>query len=349
MRRSFIIPLAVLLICQAPSSFGRPIGKAHPDTAALPCMKDAAQLLDEALDFMQKNYYRRREVQWDELIAAAKARLSASLDCREAYNTISWCFSQLNETHSFLMSPEKAARYMNDPSGLLQTPAPAELVGEIKGEWIQDSIAYLTIPWISTTDSLFCAHIADSLQQLIARLDTRNISRWIIDLRKNTGGNCWPMLAGIGPLLGNGVCGYFVSDHEKIPIIYRDGAALQGQHVLCKVSKEGYRTRCIRKSIVVLTGRGTVSAGEIVALAFKGKEQVCLYGEPTAGLTTANATYSLSDHSLLVLTVCQEADHTGRICEGSILPDKYIAPHISDPPGNDPVKKAAIDWLAVCP
>ena len=218
-------------------------------------------------------------------------------------------------------------------------------MGEIKGEWLSDSIAYLTIPWVSTTDSLICEAIADSLQALIARLDTRKISRWIIDLRKNSGGNCWPMLAGIGPLLGEGVCGYFVASEQKIPIAYRNGAALQGRHVLCRVSKEGYRTQCPRNSVIVLTGRKTVSAGEIVALAFKGKEQAWLFGEPTAGLTTANATYSLSDHSMLVLTVCQEADHTGRICQGSILPDKLISLHPGDPAGDDIVRSEAVSWL----
>ena len=345
MRRSPILLLAIASIFHAPVAYSRPIAPPLFDTAALPCLKDAAQLLDEALGFMQKNYYRRNTIEWDALIAEAKTRLNASLDCKEAYGTIGWCFSRLNEAHSFLMPPDKAAQYTNDPSRLMAPPALGELVGEIKGEWVEDSIAYLTLPWISTTDSLICMHLADSLQQLIARLDSRNISRWIIDLRNNTGGNCWPMLAGIGPLLGEGVCGYFVSDHEKIPISYRDGAALQGRHILCKVSCEGYHTRCHQKSIVVLTGRRTVSAGEIVALAFKGKEQVYLYGEPTAGLTTANATYTLSDHSLLVLTVCQEADHTGRICEGSILPDKYIAQRLGDPPQQDPVRTAAINWL----
>jgi C-terminal processing protease CtpA/Prc len=99
--------------------------------------------------------------------------------------------------------------------------------------------------------------------------------------------------------------------------------------------------------VIVLTGRKTVSAGEIVALAFKGKEQAWLFGEPTAGLTTANATYSLSDHSMLVLTVCQEADHTGRICQGSILPDKLIPPpiHSGDPAVEDSVRSAAVSWL----
>src|SRR6202035_4165881 len=122
----------------------------------------------------------------------------------------------------------------------------------------------------------------------------------------------------------NGICGYFVADNEKIPIIYRDGAALQGRHIRCQVRTEGYRIKSPQKSIVVITGRKTVSAGEIVALAFRGKDGVRFYGEPTAGLTTANATYTLSDHSMLVLTVCREADHTGRICEGSILPDRQI-------------------------
>lgn len=321
---------------------------AAADTADLPCRQKAEKLLDEALTFMQKNYYRRSQVSWPILIADAKMRLRSAGSCEEAYSTISWCFSQLNEPHSFVMAPDKAARYTNETDPLSTPPDLSELVGEIKGEWLQDSVGYITIPWVSTTDSLICERIADSLQSVIARLDTRNISRWIIDLRKNSGGNCWPMLAGIGPLLGDGLYGYFVSasSGERIPITYRDGSALQGRHVLCRVSSQGYKTQRDRKSIVVLTGRRTVSAGEIVALAFRGRAQTCLIGEPTAGLTTANATYFLSDRSMLVLTVCQEADHTGRICQGSIQPDKLVAGVTAGAAtADDPAREAALEWL----
>ncbi len=324
------------------------------DTTELPCRQKAEKLLDETLSFMEKNYYRRAQVSWPVLAADAKARLRESTSCEEAYASISWCFHQLNEPHSFIMPPAKAARYSGETKDLEITDQPipnlSELVGEIKGEWLQDSIAYLTIPWVSTTDSLVCLRIADSLQSVIARLDSRNISRWIIDLRKNSGGNCWPMLAGIGPLLGDGLYGYFVSGETRVPITYREGSAFQGRHVICRVSNRGYRTQSNRKSIVVLTSRKTVSAGEIVALAFKGRAQVCLIGEPTAGLTTANATYSLSDRSLLVLTICQEADHMGRICVGSIQPDKLVAVErpvsgVEGPVSGDPVREAALTWL----
>jgi carboxyl-terminal processing protease len=317
---------------------------ANTNTTLPSCLKKANSLLDEAFVFMQKNYYRRNAVEWDSLIATAKRKLISSGDCNETYDIISWCFKELNETHSFIMPPTKAAVYNYDTASLQQKPSIEELVGDIKGEILEDGIAYLTVPWVSTTDSAICMAVADSLQHVISTLDEQDPKGWIIDLRKNTGGNCWPMLAGIGPLLGNGVCGYFVSAREKIPIIYNDGAAFQGKYIRCRASK-GYKIKADKKSIIVLTGRRTVSSGEIIALAFKGREQVYFYGEPTAGYTTANATYTLSDNSMLVLTVCMEADRTGKICEGSIMPDETITTE-THPGTIDPAKSAAIMWLA---
>ena len=316
-------------------------GFAATDTLPAPCMQKAEKLLDEVLGFMQKTYYRKNQVSWSDLTNRAHEQLHSAGSCDDAYSTISWCFRELNEHHSFIMPPNKAARYTGDEDLEVQ-PDLSQLVGEIRGEWLQDSIGYLTIPWVSTEDSLICQRIADSLQAVIARLDSRGISRWIIDLRKNSGGNMWPMLTGLGPLLGDGVFGYFVGSNERVPISYRDGSAIQGRHVRCRVSHNGYRMLRDHPAVVVLTGRRTVSAGETVALAFRGKRQACLMGEPTAGLTTANATYSLSDKSMLVLSVCQEADRTGRICDGSIQPDKWVA---AGPPADDAAKAAAINWL----
>ncbi|HMC87687.1 MAG TPA: S41 family peptidase [Chitinophagaceae bacterium] len=337
----FVIILALLI----------PVTKTFSQTgpkpaAALPsCLQKANNLLDEAFTFMEKNYYRKNSVEWDTLISAAKRKLSSSGNCDETYDIISWCFKELNESHSFIMPPSKAAIYNNEPASLTNKPTVKELVGEIKGELLENGVAYITVPWVSTTDSAICTMVADSLQQLIAAMDTEGTNGWIIDLRKNTGGNCWPMLAGIGPLLGEGVCGYFVSAREKIAISYKDGAASQGKYVRCRVSNNGYKVKSGKMPIIVLTGHRTVSSGEIIALAFKGKEQVYLYGEPTAGYTTANATYTLSDNSMLVLTVCMEADRNGKICEGRIIPDQTITTETSAD-SKDPAKAAALLRLA---
>lgn len=338
-----LLLFTILLVCLNRTPVYSQAGSSV-DSDTVSCLKKANGLLDEAFVFMQRNYYRKSAVAWDSLINTAKRKLAASGNCNETYDIISWCFKELNETHSFLMPPSRAAVYNNDTITLRKKPAMHELVGEIKGEMVDNGVAYITVPWVSTTDSILCIRIADSLQQVIARLDANNPSGWIIDLRKNTGGNCWPMLAGIGPLLGNGVCGYFVSAREKIPIVYTDGAAFQGRNVRCRTSTP-YTLKSGKKSIIVLTGRRTVSSGEIIALAFKAREQVYFYGEPTAGYTTANATYTLSDNSMLVLTVCMEADRTGKICEGGIVPDQTF---MSDkqPGSSDAAMSAAVMWLS---
>ena len=317
------------------------------DTSTLTCRQIASRQLDEALSLMQKHYYRKNDINWDSLVTAAKARLSAAENCEDAFAIVNWCFHQLSESHSYIMPTARAALYNNDTVQLKRTPRLAQLVGEIKSELYPDrGIAYISVPWVSTTDSAIGTRIADSIQQLIASLDQSGISKWIIDLRKNIGGNCWPMLAGIGPLLGDGVCGFFVNSNERVPIIYRNGAAMQGSHVRCRISGNAYKTKYEKKNIIVLTGSKTSSSGEIVALAFKGKEGALQYGEPTAGFTTANSSYILSDKSMLVLTVSMEADRTGKVYEGALFPDETI---VVDPENDseDKVKWAAIMWLHI--
>jgi len=332
-----------LLLLSAEKGYGQSFSP--PDTALPVCLQKANHLLDEAFSFMQRNYYRKNTVAWDTMIATAKKRLNSSGNCNDTYDIISGCFRDLNETHSFIMPPLKAAIYNNDTANLQHKTSVSQLVGDIKAELLDNGVAYLTVPWVSTTDTALCTAIADSLQQLIAAMDAGATNGWIVDLRKNTGGNCWPMLAGIGPLLGEGICGYFVSAREKIAISYKDGAASQGKYVRCRVSTNGYKMKNNKRPIIVLTGRRTVSSGEIVALAFKGKSQVYLYGEPTAGYTTANATYTLSDNSMLVLTVCMEADRNGKICEGRIMPDEMIA-SAGASANQDAARAAAVMWLS---
>lgn len=343
MHKVLVLLLAVFLLSKPAFSHNRHL---LSDTSVLSCLRNATLQLDEALSLMQKYYYKKDSVNWEDLITKAKAKLSGAATCEDANATVNWCFRQISEKHSFMMPAEQAATYNNANSSTLKASI-AQSVGEIKSELLADKgIAYLSVPWVSTNDADLCTRIADSIQHVIAGLDRTGISKWIIDLRNNKGGNCWPMLAGIGPLLGNGICGYFISPKEKIPISYNNGAAMQGKYTRCRVSSGGYQTRIEKKMIVVLTGPKTSSSGEIVAIAFKGLDQVFHYGEPTAGFTTGNATYALPGNSMLILTVCTEADRNGKVYDGKIIPDELISSQ-ADNGLDDAAKSAAIMWLHI--
>lgn len=336
--RSLYLFLTICLMCAINS-----MGQNNPvDTSRSNCIRNAHLLLDEVLVLMQKHYYKKDSVQWDPLIKSAKTILDQSSDCEAAYQTVQWCFDQIKEEHSFIMPRVKAALYSGNVNSPKDPSSSKPLTGPIRHEFIEGGIAYINVPWIATTDEAICTGYADSIQSLIRTFDQGGINKWIIDLRNNTGGNCWPMLAGLGPLLGNGVHGYFVSSKENIPISYKNGVVMQGKQARCIVSNP-YTLEEDKKTIIVLTGKKTSSAGEIVALSFKGRNDVYLYGEPTAGLTTANATYSLSDGSMLVLTVCKEADRSGKIVEGKIRPDEFIQSSASS--DKDIAKGAAIMFL----
>ncbi|MBC7849961.1 MAG: hypothetical protein H7Y31_09495 [Chitinophagaceae bacterium] len=312
----------------------------HNDSVRNECMENAHRLLDEAFKLMQRNYYRKDVVNWDTLKLAATTKLNSRGVCNDAYETINWCFQQMRENHSFIMPTLKAAEYNNDRLQLTSPTALSKMVGSMRSGMINDSVAYLTIPWVSTTDEEVCNMIADSIQSVIETLDRNNVKKWIVDIRKNTGGNCWPMIAGAGPLLGEGICGYFVRNNEKVSITYKNGMAMQGKYTRCKVSRKPYQLKNPNSEIVILTANSTASSGEIIALAFKGKSNVQFVGEATAGFTTANATYTLSDNSMLVLTVCQEADRDGKIYSGRLIPDIPIASNISQ--GKDAILDAAV-------
>lgn len=337
---------SVLLLCTALSFSNnlsaQTVGNTDNDSAFAACIAQASRLLDETLVIMQKHYYKKDSVEWDELITSAKIRLNSSSDCQTAHEILQWCFKQLKERHSFIMPAAKANVYNGNINSSGNPASLRQLAGPIRQEQMESDIAYIDVPWLSSADKDISTAFADSLQRVIAAFDQAGVTKWIIDLRHNTGGNCWPMLAGLGPLLGNGIHGYFISSHEKISFSYQEGSVLQGKYKRCTVTDPYTLTNPV-KNIIVLTGPATASAGEIVTLAFKGMNNVTFIGEPTAGLTTANATYKLSDGSMLVLTVCKEADRNGKIYEGKIEPDELVR---STPgSGKDTVKTTAVMLL----
>ena len=75
------------------------------DEVATSCIQRANNMLNEVLNLMQKHYYKKETVAWDTLIVAARNRLNKSGNCDDAYEAVKWCFTQLNERHSFIMPP----------------------------------------------------------------------------------------------------------------------------------------------------------------------------------------------------------------------------------------------------
>ena len=107
-----------------------------------------------------------------------------------------------------------------------------------------------------------------------------------------------------------------------------------------------YRLKHTLPPVAVLTGPKTASAGEAIVVAFRGRPSTRSFGEPTAGVPTANQGFRLSDGALLVLTVAVDADRTGRTYDSTIPPDQLVPVDLSQigTPADGGVQ-AATTWL----
>ena len=56
---------------------------------------------------------------------------------------------------------------------------------------------------------------AEALQRAIRMADRPGLIGWIVDLRTDGGGNMWPMMAGLGPILGEGIMGWIVYNNRE--------------------------------------------------------------------------------------------------------------------------------------
>jgi carboxyl-terminal processing protease len=212
-----------------------------------------------------------------------------------------------------------------------------------QGYRLETEIGYLDLPAVTSNKELSKTY-ATTVQQLIREMDQPSIRGWVIDLRRNTGGNMWPMVAGVGPILGDGECGSFISpEGKKTSWGYSDGSVNEWAKALIS---EPYSLKRPLAPTAVLTSRLTCSSGEFTTLAFRGRPETRSFGEPTAGLPTANRGKKLRDGAMLNLTVALGADRTGSVYDGPIIPDQPCESNWSlFQTEHDPVLLAALDWL----
>jgi carboxyl-terminal processing protease len=277
----------------------------------------AADYLAAALAIMERHAMHRDRIDWTALRVASARRAAGAATPAATYDTIRWALTQLEDRHSFFNPPERGEAAMargecdrdaTVPNGLLR----------------MDRIAYLEVPGFLGS-AQHGIRYADALQAQIAELDAADPVGWMVDLTGNWGGNMWPMLAGLGPLLGEGPLGSFAFPHHPPAVwSYRAGRAWIDDVVLAQTSHGGYQLRHATRPVALLMTTRTASSGEAVVIAFNGRPNTRRFGTATRGLTTANDGFSMPDGAALMVTIGTFADRLGRVYGEAIEPDRYV-------------------------
>jgi hypothetical protein len=289
----------------------------------------AQAYLDELIGKMQANSINRLKIDWKAFRTSVMEAAGHPQTVEGTGPGILKALELLGDNHSFYVPLRGQAlgapgRGCNAPS----VGAPA----------LPGTVAYVKVGGFTGTAAEATA-FANGIQRAIADADRDGLDGWVVDLRGNGGGNMWPMVAGLGPILGEGVAGYFIDPlGTEIPWAYRDGASWEGasqaQHV-----DAPYRLRREAPRAAVLFDAGTASSGEAAVIAFLRRPDSRTFGtSATCGKSTANELYPMSDGASLFLTVAVMADRTKVPYGGPIGPDEWVM---------DPreVDQRAVAWL----
>lgn len=171
----------------------------------------------------------------------------------------------------------------------------------ISGEVLDGHIGYIDL-------NSFAQDTPVEFRDIVDELEDEEVDSWIIDIRDNPGGYLDASFD---------IAGYFIGDNLAVQMKNKE-----------RDSHEGYALDhgdTIDEPVIFLVNDYSASASEVLSAAMKDYEKGILIGKETYGKGSVQAMYSLSDGSVLKMTMYRMYSPKGKaINEVGVAPDLDI-------------------------
>jgi hypothetical protein len=149
------------------------------------------------------------------------------------------------------------------------------------------------------------------------------------------------MLLSVGPILGEGRLIGFTGTRGFLGFVsYRRGMLFAGGFT--DSAPLTLPDLAPPPLVAVLIDAETVSSGEAVAVAFRGRPRTRSFGSSTAGASTSAGRFRLVDGAEIQLGVAYDVDRNRVVYRHGLKPDVHVDLFGSS---GDPQLRAAADWL----
>jgi carboxyl-terminal processing protease len=330
----------VLLFLLNLTCFGQPSAKAILDTVLRSAKQISLYSSTVNWDTLQKQIYLKAEnaKTIEDLKPAFEFLLNQLRDHHgrilnaKNYSNIAYFTDYKNHRH-----PEKRVKELSIWK-VVNNP-------DLKFEYkiLKDNVGYLKIVGIGPNVDIEKESI--KIRKAVNEMANKKIDKWIIDLRYNAGGNMHPMMAGIAPLVGDGIIGSLVNlKNEKLFDweIKNGNFIYEGYQAVTLPNKPKFKNQ---PKIAVLTSRWTLSSGEIVATTLKGRANTRFFGEATGGSTTNTNFENVGDEIIINISTGIYCDRNGSAYEINIPVDVEIPFEVITEKEKDTCIIAAKKWL----
>lgn len=294
-------------------------------TAAGTASPAVRRYVDDAVALMKKGIYADTDT-WRSTVKEVVPALYLSPTIADTFAGLNRLAHTAGGSHSRLLTSEQVAQDDASYEAGKMFPTPTAVT--------TDGITTVTLPAFDGQTQLAMDAYQDAGIAAVRSATTLTTCGWIVDLRENGGGNTWPMLSTVAPLLSDGNIFGFQDRNGTTTWVGAANGNLQSAPDGVTVGVANFH---VRQPVAILTSHSTASAAELVVVAFAGQPHTARVGSSTGGYTTGNEAFTLSNGALLVLTTSWYVDRTGTRYSGAIGPDILTTP--------DHATAAARTWL----
>ncbi len=250
-----------------------------------------------------------KEIDWITVNKRFKVLAENKESVEDLKPALQYLINSLGDKHAAFRSPKDYSIIVQYTGAITQTDTVSlsldffnTVVNDVSARFsyqlLDTGIGYLKIVGIGPGD---VQKQADFIREGILALKEKQVNKWIVDLRFNGGGNMEPMFCGLAPLIGEGFVGGAINNNgEMRTYTIEAGNFINYGRLACEM--ETVPGIGADEKVAVLLSRYTISSGEMIAVAFKGRDQTQFIGEPTAGYTTGNGYDQISDDLAMVIS-----------------------------------------------
>jgi carboxyl-terminal processing protease len=288
----------------------------------------------------------RHQVNWEELEEKILNKSDTNLNFEEFKQRIRLLFLSIGDRHAALYLKGIKISATDNPISSIRSSLISQLQNtdiKLHTRTLEDELGYILIPSNTSRDNI--PKMAQAIQDSLCKLLNNSPKGVIVDLRVMEGGSIYPLFSGLHQLIGEGSFGAFTNfaGTSRTEWILKKGKFYQQRKIVASVKPGCICPKNIK--VAVLLSQLTASAGEMLAIAFKGRKNTVFIGEETFGLTTGNVTFPIDNH-LLALSASYSQDRTGNIYNRGVKPDmEWVEGDDFSNISNDKKVDAAIRWM----
>ena len=282
---------------------------------------DLKCIIDTVLHKAKQTALNAHGVKWDsvKLIMYQKAENAKSINDLKA--SFEYLLITLDDRHGKFINAKTNSSIATYTGDLKQISPDVLASANSKFEFkvLEGGIGYLKI--VNIAPEADVQKEAEIIRSAIDSLEKGEPQRWIIDLRNINGGSINPIIAGIGPLLGEGQVGGIIDGKNKVKELFEvhNGNFYDDWIPVAKFPC----TKGVNNSkIAVLIGHNTAGTGEVVGITLKGRKNTRFFGEPTAGHLSVTNKIHVGKDIMMSITEGLIQDRIGNPYKDNLEPDK---------------------------